>query len=370
MSCKVRWQTDFIDSTLSNNFRTTELRKHRENVLLDREKSLLPSTIPHVENEIKRREITKNIIELQKEKRSLSQKISDINLEISDLSLSLRSKIEIKENREFIRACPGENCRGFLSKQWKCDLCDTKVCAKCHEIKDLNHICNEDDLKTAALLKTDTKACPNCASLIYKIDGCNLMFCTECHVSFDWITGKIETKNLHNPHYYEWLRQQNNGIIPRNEGDNCVQPNYYNIQAHTQTYNLKIEVLNYIRIITHIENIEYPRYTVNNNEDVNRDLRIKYLLNEISQTTWKFEIQARERKNIKKNDIRLIFEMFCNVGNDLLRKILVSKKQKEINQIIKEFNELRNYFNQNIQNVLDRHKSKKKINLNDKWSFY
>ena len=32
-----------------------------------------------------------------------------------------------KQRNEFVRACPDENCRGFLSTQWKCGVCAPKV---------------------------------------------------------------------------------------------------------------------------------------------------------------------------------------------------------------------------------------------------
>ena len=45
MKCNVAWNREFIDSHFTTTFRNNELKKHRENVLLDREKSLLPATV-------------------------------------------------------------------------------------------------------------------------------------------------------------------------------------------------------------------------------------------------------------------------------------------------------------------------------------
>ena len=49
--------------------------------------------------------------------------------------------------------------------------------------------------------------------MISKIDGCNQMWCTQCHVAFDWKTGAIQN-SVHNPHYFEWLRKNKLIIQP------------------------------------------------------------------------------------------------------------------------------------------------------------
>jgi hypothetical protein len=73
----------------------------------------------------------------------------------------------------FIRACPAEGCRGYLTNnKWTCGTCETKVCKKCLEIETDDHVCDEAAVATATLLKKDSKPCPSCASLIYKVDGC------------------------------------------------------------------------------------------------------------------------------------------------------------------------------------------------------
>ena len=49
MGCKNMWNREFVDSFCTKYFRNTELRRHRENVLFEREKVQMPSTQPEVE---------------------------------------------------------------------------------------------------------------------------------------------------------------------------------------------------------------------------------------------------------------------------------------------------------------------------------
>jgi hypothetical protein len=85
--------------------------------------------------------------------------------------------------------------------------------------QDTPHECNPDNLASAKLIDADTRGCPKCGARVYKISGCNQMFCTACNdCAFDWVTGRIETV-IHNPHYYEFQRQRNGGQAPRVIGD-------------------------------------------------------------------------------------------------------------------------------------------------------
>jgi len=85
--------------------------------------------------------------------------------------------------------------------------------------QDSPHVCNADNLASAKLIDAETRACPKCGARVYKISGCNQMFCTACNdCAFDWVTGRIETV-IHNPHYYEFQRQLHGGQAPRVPGD-------------------------------------------------------------------------------------------------------------------------------------------------------
>ena len=119
-------------------------------------------------------------------------------------------------------ACPGQDCRGFLSTSYKCGVCEKYSCPKCVEFigehEDIQfHQCDPDQLKTTELIREQTKPCPGCGERISKVEGCDQMWCTICKVAFSWRTGQRDTGRIHNPHFFE--AQQQLGLDVRNPGD-------------------------------------------------------------------------------------------------------------------------------------------------------
>jgi len=115
---------------------------------------------------------------------------------------------------EEIKNCFKENCSGVLVKM-KCSFCETKFCKRCEAPKPENkkekHVCDPNIISSLQLIKKDSKKCPNCKSIIYKISGCSQMWCTNCNTSFDWNTLTIikDRRFFHNIHYTEHLRNTN-----------------------------------------------------------------------------------------------------------------------------------------------------------------
>ena len=71
---------------------------------------------------------------LQKEtlKKKMQEKLYEFDVKIWNLENSSgKSK---RTNNRFIKKCGVDECKGFLSSQWKCGLCETHSCNECHEI--------------------------------------------------------------------------------------------------------------------------------------------------------------------------------------------------------------------------------------------
>ena len=400
MSCHIPWSREYLDTIFSKAFRTNEYKKHREDVLLDREKSLLPATIPFLKHVLRKRAIR----DLEASKNTLKGQIREIDIQMytkkenRELETSkgvlneqmrvIEQKIyknerrifnaEEKKRKVFMKACAVQDCRGFLSSQWKCGICSTKVCHLCHEIKadEKKHECDPNNVETAKLLAKDTKPCPKCASGIFKVSGCDLMFCTICHVSFSWTSGKeVDPVNNHNPHYIDYTRRTNNGCVPRTPGDipmtcggipSIRQLDTFvknNIIHDSRLYNL----LNLAQTLNHIREVEVLPERTENVTLVNQDIRIRYLLNEISVEEWKRELQKREKKSEVKKARRLILEMLLTASADILNKLVLSNGKESVSETLDELQTLLDYYNTSSEKMDKRFCIKSSKLFDEQW---
>ena len=212
--CKCSWDRKFlIDNTLKA-FVNGKYKKHRAEILLEQEKARMPETMPAVEN-------YRNVGKLRKEVLDDGDKLEKILEQYNTLRFNIHQKKgKIKrilrgdcgeeKKREFKQKCGVSDCCGFLSSAWKCGVCDTWTCPKCFEIigtdKNCGHECDPNNVESAKLIKKETRNCPSCATSIFKIEGCDQMWCTQCHIAFSWKSGLRVNGVVHNPHFYQWQR--------------------------------------------------------------------------------------------------------------------------------------------------------------------
>jgi hypothetical protein len=121
--------------------------------------------------------------------------------------------------KTFTMPCSYNDCKGMLSTQYKCGLCEKYTCKDCQEPLQDEHKCNPDTVATTLAIKKETRPCPSCRTRIFKIEGCDQMWCTNCKTPFSWTTGNPVPagQRLHNPHAIEYLKK--NGVSLRAPGD-------------------------------------------------------------------------------------------------------------------------------------------------------
>lgn len=397
MNCKKIWNREFLCNNFTKAFINKDYRDYREQLLLDKEKALLPAT--------------QIIVEAMRNKEQLQKLLYNYLIEVNIKKDEFHEKIKINDNiingktntiqkKVFIRKCGVENCRGFLSEQWICGICDTTTCNKCLEVlikvkKENNaselseagspieeieeieeHVCKEENVESAKLISKDSKPCPKCATLIYKIDGCNQMWCVLCHTAFSWVTGQIETSRIHNPHYYEMLRNMSaNGEIPREPENICNEnnigmPDNYQIEllvrskTHQHNYDtFSKHILNITRKIFHILYI-YPNTFQDKYDKHKRNLRIEFLQNNITEEDWKKELQRKEKQYEKTLNIYQIIKTLDDIGGDIIRSI----PTKDIDTIINDFEKLRCTINDGLYKIGKQYSNNYK-HIDKEWNY-
>lgn len=408
MYCNSIWNREFADTIFPKSFRNTELKKRREDVLFQIEQSLLPDTQIYARLETRRRsliETKKALYEkrelLQRKLRQTMDRIYATENQVIDIQRIVHGTVPLPDGmfddddsggedeaaaalsnhnkkdrvKHFIKKCPSDNCQGFLSSKYKCGLCETKICPKCHVVLKAPeegqdpHVCDPNNVATVELLRHDSKPCPKCTTLIFKIDGCDQMWCTQCHTAFSWTSGRIETGRIHNPHWYEWQRRVNNGHVPREPGDiqggGGCNDNEIPHALSVPIYKRFSKYNAVHRCITHIQHDTLPRLMGDFRAGDNRDLRIKYLLKELSTDAFKRLIQQREKRREKELALRQVLEMFVQGSSDIIRRLSHDHKFSG-SESAHQLEQLREYTNECLKTISTRFTSKK-YHVSDRW---
>lgn len=363
--CKIQWNRKFIVDNLTQTWVNGPLKENISNILFNIEYSLLGQTQQVIE-QMKMRESERESI--KKFNKMINEKIIKIHNENSkEKIIKLRQEItEINDKkksikfpterpkflRKFIKACPNKNCRSFLNEDYKCSQCNCVVCKDCNEIINCPfHECIKENIESTKLLKHDCRPCPTCASEIYKISGCDHMFCTQCKSSFSWKTGKSIVNNT-NPHYYNWLRTRDHTVETHIYGDRV---NQMSLHSHLRNIHIKNSlydpIMKYHILYNHILQLEIPLFRQENFNNDNQDLRIKYLTHKINKDRFKQIIHFRKKKKEKYLEYLQVFQMYTNVINDLFVKIISEKDHNNINLIDTEMDSLTKFMFNNLSNI-------------------
>lgn len=383
MNCKKGFSYKFLVENLNRTFCEKEYKIHREQLLLEREISKLPETMPIVERtkkvqveEQKYNQVGEEISTLKKAIKKLQTKQSDIANTIWHIKNGKTG--EHSEKRQFIMSCPNNNCRGYLSTQYKCELCEMFTCPRCSELighsKTDPHECNPNSVASTEAIKKETKPCPSCGIRIFKISGCDQMWCTECKVAFHYNTGRIDTGVVHNPHYYAHLSQLNRGEAPRNPRDvvcgglidayylvrmfKVIKTAFSNVDEQTafETYIMDIH-----RVLAHITHVELPRLRTKIRElEETTNLRVNYILGKISKEQLTQNIYKQDIKRKKQTELLHIYELLNVVGIENMNvfhevpKCPVAKRSEFIEDVNKKMitlDNLREYCNTEFSKI-------------------
>ncbi len=389
MKCKNKWSLEFTKTSLNASFMETDYKNHRKEILADRAIAQIPE---YYEGALRYGQLTESDMKLKE----IMAKVAGHRAEINKLYVEydrVRREMENKaptESRKFVMQCQNDGCRGMLTTQYKCDICTKFTCPKCFlaiEGEKADHVCKQEDIDTVEELRKNTRPCPNCGLRISKIDGCDQMWCIECKTAFSWSKGTVEKGVVHNPHYYQWMRQ--NGGVPRNPNEHnegcgndfintsrkineivfdCLKSKKHYVKfsenvedmvfkcEDTQnncmilkdkvvvmmdsTVHIEREIRDFCKYFSgfhrYINHMEYTelRPILNNirTREQNRDAIYQYILNQINKNLLSEELIRADNLNMKERAHCDILEALVVVGKQLMIDCM-----KEIETVAKNF---------------------------------
>lgn len=370
MSCKALFTDHFVDDTFTKVFVNTQYNYKRANQLLENEKAILPATQSIAEIIINEATTRNEISEIQNYRDELFVQIRKIDLEIDfqrskidNAKLALRGKrmmlesdFELSSNKRQKPCCNDKsNCNGFMTQEnndsdFVCGMCKISVCKDCHEVKNDKepHICNEDDYNSVQRIHRDSKPCPKCNSLIHKIDGCNQMWCTNCKTPFHWLTLKQLSGRWHNPMHVEYVRNQNRVTTGCN-GDNMTVSDVqkYFLKNKPDSDDQQIQWMQEMVFVTAIwrsvvdmRYSQLPRFIDNESDRKKQALRIRFLMNQISEEQWKQQLVIIY-KNLKcKADHSIMINTYVNSMADIITRQMSDNRieTEEITSLLDYYN--------------------------------
>lgn len=330
MNCRHVWNREFLDTHLTRSWREGELKRHRETVLFDREKSLLPTSQEAIETRHQKDAAENAVKEARAELKAMRLRKAELNAIIERNDYFIKRGIwpdaaaipAVPEKRKFIAACPDTDCRGFLSTAYKCGVCAKQYCSKCRELdgEGDEHKCDPELVATIKAIVADSRPCPNCGMAISRVSGCDQMFCTECNTAFSYSTGTVVTGVIHNPHYFERLaklREAGMAATATAAGAAAEEPAcgangwpaYYTaVSVHPILRFTEPTITRMIgrfyQLGVHLQEVELPELPRHDVPIDNTDLRVQYLLKEIDEKQLRQKLQQRERKRERDLEFR------------------------------------------------------------------
>ena len=394
-TCKKPWSIDFI----VKNFRYTFLPilyKHIGEIMVITEKQYLPLVqqelmeekeiakiakiryrIRRIGFDIQNKNMFIERLQNQKRKKTKTQeeKLNKYIEEVKELNIELTEQMdkipentpEIKKKKEkiFTLPCPMNECNGYLDKKYICGICEKEVCNKCWKEK-YKHVCNKDDIKTVKELTKNSKPCPGCGILTYIIDGCPQIFCIipSCHTVWNYKTGELDKGQIHNPHYFEYMKKNKDAGVAYNHNNlPCGGlPQYINSDYKQSEIN---------KILRRCIEIDIYKNQVTTRENTER-YRKEFLLNEIDDKKWGEMLIRCEKKYQNQLCYYYIYNMYVLAANDIFGRITEKNDTKHIDNILNEFEELRKYYNEQLYiiNKILRLKNGMYINKGYKYTYH
>jgi hypothetical protein len=359
MNCKKPWTHDFLHLYFPKSFLNKEYASKKKDLIYERELVYLKDSQDAFIASKKKKEMAQQIQVIEENIKKLRLQIYNYQTEQNTLYNKIH-KMKVEKSVSDNIKCIKEDCLGYLV-QYKCPVCEIKVCSKCLiEKTNENHECDPALVETINLIKKECKPCPKCHISIYKVKGCDQMWCTQCQVIFSWKTGE-QVKNttwIHNPHYLEYIA--NNDSVQNECNREQRLPSYKLISNFIKTYPYRDMIYYVYQQSGHIFDIElgrYDRYTFNHTFNTFLNERLLYMENKLDKDQFQQILIKKYRANDKFSEFSQLIRSFVQIIQGIFYKLVADKKIIEDNTYLILFKQVICEYWNLFENALKKHNS-------------
>lgn len=344
MGCRSDWSRQFLAGVMTKRWMTNEYRQHREKVLFEQETARMPGDLPFLQSR-------KRKFALMDERQDLLRSLDELRARLDRNSVDISSedrffchgkrRKEAPEEERVAGHCVRADCNGLVdASKFRCCSCELEVCRRCMRERAADHACDENDLRSVALIRRDSRPCPGCSAPIHRIDGCAQMFCTQCNTAFDWNSLQVIRNGFfHNPHFAEFMARS--GMRPGGVANvaafaeqGCV--NFADIARRVQEEvpeqedeakfrRVAARMRGYLVAANHIMAYETGRRDEDREKQL-RFARVMYMNNEIGRDAFIDKIQRVDKSWRKQGEKAQVFEMYSTVCRDILARWAVHRE--------------------------------------------
>jgi hypothetical protein len=251
--------------------------------------------------------------------------------------------------RKLNNRCGVNGCPGWLDEKWFCSVCKSTVCSFCLEGKKEGHTCKEEDIASADEIRKSSKPCPTCATLIYRISGCNHMFCTNCKNGFNWETLKPILKvELNNPHYNLQTAQHCDLNL-------SYEPYIRKLNESGLHKKRIIQFINNIiaQVMNHIDKVDIEKNPLHQVVKNNSEYNILFVRGKISKEERDRRLYLNQQHTEANQAFQFLFEsvrdQLMYIVSDLVSTDDLS--QRKISNSVRKMVELQKYGNEKLEEL-------------------
>lgn len=248
------------------------------------------------------------------------------------------------------------------------------------------HTCKQEDIDSIKEIRQHSRACPNCKARIFRISGCDTMWCTKCNTGFNWRTGIVikDARDLHNPHYIDFVRnnpgfqynsqnggEEKKGDQKMNQMDNpcdritidtIVLPDSITTFRRADVIpgdsRLRSVITDFQQQMLHVRDYARRKFATGNQYD-EIDYALRYLTKQWDEKRWRIMVEHHDRFSQTNQEYIDVILTWLVVMNDLFNIHLSSRlKVEDSPHFIEQMKKITEYTNQTLTEMNTLYKRK------------